>query len=330
MNRSRSIRCLVLTALLPVLGASSALAVRRTEDPLALVPAGAATVAVIHWSELRNSPLGPKVFSAMDELSTDGDAARFLEETELTPSEDIDTVIVAMTPGARSGDSDEGLVVFEGRFDVDRIARAMTARGATRLAGAGGDFYYRLANKGGGSDGAVALVNRTLILAGSEAAVEAALARKESGGAGGLTSGQGLGRNLKRVDMNASAWALVDLARLPSGHREDSEGSGEPSHALMGAMKSVTLLAVQASVHGDSVDLSATGLTNDAENRDLLEDSLRGMLAMWRLAVQEKSPELVSVLRRFQIDNDSEGVSIRGTLPGNFLRSLSNARQARR
>jgi hypothetical protein len=329
MNRSRSLRCLVLTALLPVLGASSALAVRRTEDPLALVPAGAATVAVIHWSELRNSPFGAKVFSAMDEMSTDGDAARFLEETGLTPREDIDTVIVAMSPGAKSGASEETLVVFEGRFDTDRIASAMTARGATRASGAGGDSYYRLANKGGGSEGAVALVNRTLILAGNEAAVQGALARKESGGAEGLTSGEGLGRNLKRVDQSASAWALVDLERVPTGRR-DSEDGGDPSHALMGAMKSVTLLAMQATVHGDNVDLSATGLTKDAENRDLLEDSLRGMLAMWRLAVADKAPELVSVLRKFQIDNDGDSVSIRGTLLGSFLRSLSSAHQARR
>lgn len=325
MNRSRFLRFFVLAALVPVLGASSALAVRRTEDPLALVPAGAATVAVIHWSELRNSPLGPRVFSAMDGMSTDGDAARFLEETGLSPLEDIDTVVVAMTPGAGSGSSEETIVVFEGRFDVDRIARAMTARGAARVTGTGGDTFYRLAAKAGESEGAVALVNRNLILAGNQAAVEAALARKENGGAGGLTSGQGLGRNLKRVDQSASAWALVDLTRLPAGRRGVPEGNGDPSQAIMGAMKSVTLLAAQATVHGDNVELAATGLTSDAENRGLLEDSLRGVLAMWRMAVQEKSPELVSILRRFQIDSDSEGVSIHGSLPASFLRSLSSA-----
>jgi len=47
------------------------------------------------------------------------------------------------------------------------------------------------------------------------------------------------------------------------------------------------------------------------------------MLAMWRLAAQEKS---VSVLRRFKIESESEGVSISGTLPASFLRSLSSQR----
>jgi len=51
--------------------------------------------------------------------------------------------------------------------------------------------------------------------------------------------------------------------------------------------------------------------------------SLKVMLAMWRLAAQEKS---VSVLRRFKIESESEGVSISGTLPASFLRSLSSQR----
>jgi hypothetical protein len=322
MNRSRVLRRLALASLLAVL-AYPALAMRRTEDPLALVPAGAVTVGVVHWNELRASPLGAKVFADVDRMSSDGDAARFLAETGLTPREDVDTVIIAMSPGSGSGRTDSGLVLFEGRFDLDRIAKALTSRGALRQVSANGPFY-RLVGKDGSSEerGAVALVNRGLIVCGHEEAVVAALARKENGGDGGLTSGQGIGRHLGRIDRDASAWALVDLSRIPASHREEGDG-GEPAQVLFGAMKSVSLLAVQAVVHGDSVDLSATGLSSDEENRNLIADSLRGMLAVWRLAVSEKSPELVSVLRRFQIDSDGEGVSIRGTLPGSFLRALS-------
>jgi hypothetical protein len=327
MNRSRVLRRLALASLLAVL-AHPALAVRRTEDPLALVPAGAVTVGVVHWNELRASPLAAKVFADVDRMSSDGDAARFLAETGLTPREDVDTVIIAMSPGSGSSGADSGLVLFEGRFDLDRISKALTSRGALRRVSPSGAFY-RLAEKDGSSEerGAVALVNRGLIICGHEEAVVASLARKENGGDGGLTSGQGIGRHLGRIDRDASAWALVDLSRMPASHREEGDG-GEPAQALFGAMKSVSLLAVQAVVHGDSVDLSATGLSSDEENRNLIADSLRGMLAVWRLAVSEKSPELVSVLRRFQIDSDGEGVSIRGTLPGSFLRALSANRHA--
>jgi hypothetical protein len=324
----RPLSRLTLAASLALFGAGSALGVRRTEDPLALVPADAATVAVMHWNELRSSPLGAQVFAQMDDVSTDGDAQRFLRETGLTPREDIDAIVLAMSRST-AGASDGVLVVFEGRFDLARIAGALTSRGAALQKGASGE-YYRLANERGGNDGAVALANAHLLIAGSEPAVVAALARRESGGAGGLMSGQGLGKHLSRVDRDASAWALVDLTRFPSarGGSAAHEGDGEPSRAIVGAMKSVSLLALQAKVHGDAVDVSATGLSSDAENRGLLEDSLRGVLAMWRLAVQEKSPELVSVLRRFRIENDGEGVSISGTLPGSFLRSLATNRMA--
>lgn len=323
MKRSRAFSRLALVLLLAAASAAPALAVRRTEDPLALVPANAVTVGVIHWNELRSSPLAAKVFADVDHISGDGDAARFLAETGLTPREDIDTVVIAMTYGD-NGARESGVVLFEGRFDLTRISNALTARGAKRKTSASGDYYLL---PGVGEDaGAVALVNRSLIVCGHEATVAAALARRESGGDGGLTSGQGLGHHLSRVDKDASAWALVDLAHMPAANREG--GGGEPSQALMGAMKSVTLVALQATVHGDSVDVAATGLSGDAENRDLIADSLRGVLAMWRLAVAEKSPEMVSVIRRFQIDTDSDSVSIRGTLPGSFLRTLGERHSA--
>lgn len=329
MKRSQPVLRFAAAAILLLAPAAGAFGVRRTEDPLALVPADAATVGVMRWNELRQTPLGAKVFSDIDHMSGDDDAARFLQETGLTPREDIDTVIVAMTPRSAGG-PESGLVLFEGRFDLSRIASALTARGAKLQLSPAGEFYL-LPDKSGES-GAVALVNRTLIVCGHDASVAAALARRESGGEGGLTSGQGLGRHLGRVDQNASAWALVDLARMPSARPGSATEAktGEPSHALMGAMKSVSLIAVQATVRGGNVDFAATGLSPDAENRGLLEDALKGMLAMWRLAISDKAPELVSVIRRFQIESDGEGVSIRGTLPAGFLKALAEKHQASR
>lgn len=333
MDATRRISRRAVAVCLALLGAADIFAVRRTEDPLALVPADAATVGVIHWNELRASPIGAQVLAEMDEVSVDGDASLFLREMGMTPQQDIDTIVLAMSRGSESGRPDDALVLFEGRFDVERIAGALVSRGATRQAGATGS-YYRIAGKDGGHGGAVALVNRHLVIAGREAAVLAALARRESGGAGGLMSGQGLGQHLARIQPGASAWALVDLTRFPFSQAREAhidvhgQADGEPARVIVEAMKSVSLLAFQATVHGDTVDLSAMGLSSDAENRELLEDSLRGILAMWRLAAQEKYPEIVPVLRRVKVENDGESVSITGTLPGSFLKSLSEKRQA--
>ncbi|HKD16221.1 MAG TPA: hypothetical protein VKG23_00030, partial [Thermoanaerobaculia bacterium] len=212
MTVRRFLPRLGLGAGLLLLGATAAFAVRRTEDPLALVPADASTVAMLRWSDLRSSPLGEQVFAQMDGVSTDGDGSRFLRDTGLNPREDIDTMVLSMT---KSGEgSDDVLVVFEGRFDPRRIGSALVARNAVLQKGPNGS-YYRLPAESTdhGRPGAVALVNKGLMLAGSESAVVAALGRKESGGTGGLMSGQGLGKQLSRVDANASAWALVDLTR---------------------------------------------------------------------------------------------------------------------
>ncbi len=119
----------------------------------------------MHWNELRQTPLGARVFADLDRVSGDGDAARFLEETGLTPREDIDTVIVAMSPGG-DGKREAGIVFFEGRFDLVRIANALTSRGATLQSSPAGEFY-RLSDATG-EPGAVALVNRTLLVCGNE------------------------------------------------------------------------------------------------------------------------------------------------------------------
>jgi len=322
MNRRSLFPRLALAAVLALVCAD-ARAVRRTEDPLALVPADAATVGVVHWNEIKGTPLGARVFANMDHISGDDDAARFFRETGLTPSEDIDTITVAVTRS--HGTSGSGLVLFEGRFDLARIEKALTSRGAKTKQTAAGELYLLVDHSNGNEEGAVALVNKNLLVCGGQAEVEAALARRESGGDGGLGSGQGLGKQLSRIDRDASAWALVDVSRFPKHDAPASSGDGEaPARAVMGAMKSVTLIAVQAKVKDDGIDFQATGLANSADDRQNLEDALKGVLAMWRMAVQDKSPELVSVIRKFQVDSDADAVTIRGNLPAAFLRSLEN------
>jgi hypothetical protein len=328
--KARSLVPRLALASLLALVCADARAVRRTEDPIALVPADAVTVGVLHWNELKKTPLGERVLANLDHMSGDDDAARFFRETGLTPSEDIDTIVVAMVPG--SGRAESGLVMFEGRFDLARISKALTSRGAALQSSPTGDFYL-LPNRGG-EEGAVALVNKNLIVCGGQDVVTAALARRENGGEGGLGAGLGLGRQLSRVDRDASAWALVDLTRFPKhdmhagdgGSSQDGQPAreGEPARAVMGAMRSVSLLAVQTTVRGDGLDFQATGVAGSTDDRQNLEDALKGVLAMWRMAVQDKSPDLVSVIRRFQVESDGDAVTIRGSLPGTFLRILES------
>ena len=329
-------RAFAVLAFLLAGAAAAPAATRSSDDALSLVPSDAASVAVIRFSELRSTPLASKLFSDADHMNANGEAARFMSEANLKPREDVDTVvIVGLSPlGATSTNV---LAMFEGRFDPDRLASAAQTRGASRVSGSSGDYWLTPENQTSGRHngrGAVAFVSPKLLVAGSEPAVQAALAARAGGGTT-FSSGLGLGRQLSRIDRGSSVWALVDVTRYPAiqkglGRSGGEQGGSEAAMALMGAMKSVTLFSFQAAVHADDLSVTASGVSPDAETRQLLEDSLKGVVAMWRLAVQEKSPELVSVLRRFKIDSDGDAVTVSGILPSSVLRSLAEKRSARK
>jgi hypothetical protein len=323
-----------------VLTFASALALpaaAASDDALALVPADAASVGVIHVADLRTSPLAARVFSDTDRLTVDGDAARFLAEARLNPKQDVDTVVAAGSPKGAGGSDGWGLVLFEGRFDPAALSAALAARGATRKSTPAGE-YLLLKNeradgtsRGGGPAG-IAFASPHLVIAGSESAVVTALAQRSAGGTG-FSSGAGLGRHLSRIDSGASAWALVDVSRLPQRdaavrHAQAHGNGADAAATLVASMKSVSLLALQATAKGDALKLDATGLVSDEETAGLMEDALRGVLAAWRLAAQEKSPETVSVLRKFTVTRDSSSVSVSGTLPGATVRALAEKKHA--
>ena len=66
----------------------------------------------------------------------------------------------------------------------------------------------------------------------------------------------------------------------------------------------------------------------DHGSRELIEDTARGLLSGWRLAVQEKAPELVSVIRKFSVERDSQGVTLSGRITAEMIKTLSAKKQA--
>lgn len=321
---------LVLSAVLSVAAfLPGTLAAAPPSDPLLLIPGDSVSVGCVRLSDLRRSPLADGLFRDLDEAHVDGDAARFLAEAGLRPSEDVDAVWFALLPAPAEGSDSSGLVVFEGRFDQARLASAVALRGATRRMAPGGESWLLPRKEGEkGKGGAVAFLDRHVVLAGTPDAVAKVLAARAAGGSG-FGAGSGLGRQLSRVEPGASAWFLVDMTRFPKARaampraRARAEGDARPVATLISAMKSVTLLAGSARASGDSLKLTVTGLSPDAETRENLEDSLRGVLAIFRMAVQDRKPELVPVLRKFKVERDREGVTVSGRLPAEAVKSLA-------
>jgi hypothetical protein len=306
-----------------VLAAVAALALPALakDDALSLVPANAVTVGMVKLSEMRSSPLSSMLFLHMDKMSSDGEAEKFLTEAGLQPTKDVDTLVVATTPRTTLGSESDVLVIAEGRFQPDRLTKALVSRGAIQKSG----YILFPESKDGArnENGAVAFLSPSMAIAGTERSVLAAIEARANGGTGFRSRGA-LGPDMSRVDAKATAWALVDVtraARLAKGGTITT-GKGQSGEALQAALKTLSTVAVWATDTGDALELGAFGLSGDAETLELLEDTVRGALSAMRLAVKDKSPELVSVLRRFDISRKSDSIRVEGSIPASTLRDL--------
>lgn len=313
MNRTLPRIAAVLTLALAL-----ALPAAAKDDALSLVPANAATVGMVKLREMRSSPLSGMLFQHTDKMSADGEAEKFLADTGLSPKQDIDVLVVATAPRTNLGSEADVLVIAEGRFNPAKLTAALMERGATQKEG------YLLLPEGHDDDqGAVAFPSASLALAGTERAVVAALAARAAGGTG-FRAANGLGHDLGRVDPNATAWALIDVvraARLTKGGTIHT-GHGQSGDALKMALRSVSTLAVWATDTGDALKLGAFGLSRDEETLQLIEDTARGALSALRLAIRDKQPDMVPVLRRFDVDRTADSVKIEGSIPAATVREM--------
>ena len=276
---------------------------------LSLIPNDAVTVGVVRIADMRSSPLSSALFQKTDEISTNGDAEQFLRDAGLQPTKDIDMVMVATSPRSTFGHNADVLIAAEGRFDVERLTNALVSRGATRSDG------YLLLPTDKDRNGAVAFPSSGLVVVGTADAVKEALTAYANGGTKFMTT-SGLAQDLSRIDPNATAWAIVDVARarrLADGPHISSQS--KQGAMLQNALKTVTTVALWATDNGDAVKLGAFGLSRDPQTLQDVEDTLRGALSAMRLAIQDKQPDLVTVLRRFNVSRSDDSVTITGSVP---------------
>jgi len=303
--------------------AALALPALAKNDALSLIPNDAVTVGVVRLAEFRTSPLGSELFRQTDEMSSNGDAEKFLIDAGLRPSQDVDVIVVSTRAAAPQ--QPDVLVALDGRFNVDRLTAALTARGATAKGG-----YYLLPEKTSDHQGAVAFPDSHLALVGTETAVANALKSRAAGGTSFFTA-SGLGRDASRIDPHATAWALVDVQRTTRLTGSPHMPQRNPSAAAInGAVKNMSTVGVWATDGGDAMKLGAFGLSGDTETLQLVEDTVKGALSAMRLAVQDKSPELVPVLRRFSVSRSGDAVTVSGSVPAETMRKLAAEHKATR
>ncbi len=289
-------------------------------DSMSLIPADAVSVGVVHLSEMRTSPISSMLFHHTDDMTSNGEADQFLRDAGLDLGKDVDLVVVAMSPKTQLGHEADVVILAEGRFNVDRLTKALLDRGAQKK-----DGYLLLpAHEGkeaADHKGAVAFPNGQLAIVGTDTAVAKALATRASGGSNFNMSL--LGQEMPRLDAHATAWALIDVTRATRlTGAPHVPAKGEQHQAVTAAIRSLSTVGMWATDTGDSLKLGAWGVSHDAETLQLLEDTVRGVLSAMRLAVKDSQPDLVPILRKFEVSRSADAVSITGTLPGDQLRKM--------
>jgi hypothetical protein len=305
-----------LAALL-ILAAPAAFA--KDGGALSLVPKNAVTVGLVKVGELRSSPLASTLFDHANKMGANGKADEFIRETGLDPAKDIDLLVVATAPRTTLGTEVDGLVIAEGRFNVERLSKTLVTHGATKK----GAYFLLDDASNSKNTAAVAFLSPSMVVGGTEKAVVDALAAKAAGGTG-FVQASALGRDLARIDANASAWVLIDVPRVSrlDGAPNVPNGKEQSTQALAAAIKSVATIGLWGTDTGDALRVGGFGVSSDSETLQLLEDTVRGALSAMRLAVKDKAPEMVSLLRRFEVSQTKDTVTVTGTIPAETLRQL--------
>src|SRR6478672_5123411 len=130
-------------------------------DAMSLIPSDAVTVGVVHINQIRTSAIANALFENTDHVSANGDADKFLTEAGLDPAKDIDVVVVATSPRTNLGKEADIVVLADGRFNVDRLTKALVSRGAVQRNSASG-AYFMLPDSD--SHGAVAFPDSHLVI----------------------------------------------------------------------------------------------------------------------------------------------------------------------
>jgi len=305
--------------LFPALALCALPAFAAAPNTLTYLPADAVAAGRLNLSDLRRDPLTRDLWTQMDDSATDGDGAAFLNDAGLR-IDDFDALTFGFAPAPSKPGDDRVIMVVEGRFDPARLGAALLARGATREAN-----WYRLPDKDNDTDnhrgtGALAIVSDRLLLIGDEPSVSAALAGPAPAGA--------LSGKIARVSAGASGWMVIDAARLvKSEANDDTPRGGDAKFA--GLIRSAGFFTGEFTLQGDRLAFTARLESSDAQARADLEDLIRGAFAAWRMAAQEKMPEMVEVIRGFGVKRDSAGVTVDGVLPGKALRQLRDKARER-
>jgi hypothetical protein len=289
---------------------------------LRLVPTDARAVVAVDAAVLRTAPLVEQWLLAHQAAwsRVDDDAARFLSEAGVDPARDVDYMMFALT-----GDqaAQHPLALLAGRYDSATLVAALQARGAVQVK-VGTVTAYRVGHTGNADAQHAALIRVTpqLVMVGDRDTLLAAQDRA-SGPVRVVAAEKAAGH----LDVSAPFWMAVaipeDAAAGPHSTASGAESPGAQAMVAVAAASAAVRRVAAWATLGQELRLHAFATTASEENAGLLRDTVRGALAAMRLAVQEREPRVVDVLRGVKVDTEGAAVAVTAELPVDLLQQLA-------
>lgn len=330
MNRSR--RLIVIAAAISALGIGFSFSSRLTGTARAAVgpipaealalPADSAMVMGFDVRALTSSQFYAK-FGGEGEPGRVDALAEIERKTGLNPERDIDSVVVAVRPnaqesaqepnteGARKRHSERALVFVTGRFDAARLEASIPDAGKASKERRDGVTIYREAT--GRSNGAVALLDAGILVAGDATSVETFLANRSTGH--GIRDSRELVAMLESIEPGSTFWAVGG----PSVLSRMTSGVGGPA-ANLPSVKQVVAYG-----HLDpEVGMTATAEATDAKSATKIADVLRGFSAMLSLQAGQKA-ELAQIADSISVATEDDKVHVKATITHELIESLKKS-----
>lgn len=294
-----------------LLGASSLFA-GVDQGLLDLVPAGTKVVAGVQLDKGRASPLGQYLLSQM--RSDEPGMQKLIDQTGFDPRRDLEEVLIAATGPQRPPNHPSVTILARGLFDPAHIKAVVLSKGGHSETLNSVDI---LNGEGDGSN-AVAILDETLAVAGTRAAVRSIVLARNSP----TTMDAQLSQNIASASRANEAWfaSIMPGSQLPGHATVRATGQQIDSAAIQSILQS------SGGLHfgGNAVAVSFDAQTRSPQDAQSLSDVFRFFASMIQMQHenQRDAALLAPSLNAMQLTTSGPNVHLAMSVPETTVEQL--------
>ena len=280
----------LFTIVLLFAGCSSAQLETQRIDPTlaALVPGDTIMLTGVRMADLRSTALYKKLMLGSSSLDD------FAKKTNFDPRKDVNTILIA-------SDGVDTVLLARGNFKPQPPA------GLTQSTYKGVTIY-------GKADGAYAILDPTIAVAGVDRAVRKAIDQKQSGRPGATA----LLDRAKSLPGSPQIWLVATgWGKLPqelAGQDGNISNFGRLFQSIENLTATVDLRSGVAAV--------INGMCRAEQDAKSLSDTVRGFVALGRLSVPPKQPELQRAFDGIKVEQKEKSILLNVQIPADLVEEL--------